>query len=202
MDAPVVIVDGRAIERIAHYLTPVLPTGIGAVVVVVIVAGDMVGDIHGMVVIERAALILGIEILYHHIMEPAAVLEIEFGTEHDVLEVIHIETAVLLHHILVALAIAVVVEHEHTRMVFKEVVGVKPQPPGIGVVVDTHEPAAQLVALYIGIFTLAHVATTRDKGIPERAQPGIAFFGLYRTIFLRHIGSTTKLGTHLESQFQ
>lgn len=84
----VVVVDRRAVERIAHYLSPMLPSGEDIMVIEVVSTADMLGASDGMVVIERSALVFGIEIFHDDVFQPRAVAQVEFSTEHPVLEVV------------------------------------------------------------------------------------------------------------------
>ena len=60
IDATVLVVDRRAIERVSHHLSPVLPSWIYAVVVVIVGTAYMVMDYRRVVVVNRTALVFGI----------------------------------------------------------------------------------------------------------------------------------------------
>ena len=131
-----------------------------------------------------------------------AILQVKFGPEHNILQFVHKETPVFLHHILLARSVAVVVDEQHARVILEEVVGIDAQSPGVGVIVSAHHPAAQLVALNVGIFALAHVTAAWQKGVPEGPQPPFAFFYRHRAVALLLIGCAAKLGSHLEAYFE
>ena len=67
VDDTIGVVDGRPIERIAHGLSPVLPTRVDVVVVEVVLTADVVGQRGRVVVIDGAALVLRVDVLEHHV---------------------------------------------------------------------------------------------------------------------------------------
>ena len=88
----VVIINRRTVEWISYHLAPMLPSRIDAVVIIIISTRYMVCDTRCTVMIVRTTLIFGIEILQHHIFQPARILQIQFEAQHDVLQRIHEET--------------------------------------------------------------------------------------------------------------
>ena len=56
------VVYGRSVERIAYYLTPVLPTWIDAMIVIVVDTGYLVAYILRMVVVVRTALVFCVDV--------------------------------------------------------------------------------------------------------------------------------------------
>ena len=123
-------IEGRGIEGIAHGLTPVLVAGVEVVVVVVVHTADLVGYLRGLVVVDGAALVGGVEILVGEGREPAAVVELEVDAPE---------------------AVVPSVLEEHLGVVFEEVVVVKAEAPALALVVEAEEPAAQGVARCVGV---------------------------------------------------
>ena len=101
-----------------------LPAREDIVIIIVVVTTDMVTVCGGTVVVHRSALILRIQILHDHVVQPSDLLQLHLRTQHDILEVVgHITVA----HPLIPLlspTIAVVVEHEHRRVVVEEMIGI------------------------------------------------------------------------------
>ena len=112
-DTTIVIIERRTVERITHHLPPMLPACIEMVVVIVVAPHQMSVQISRMVVIDRSALILGIEILHDDSIEPRSSLEFQFCTKHHILEVVEEIAVVFLHIPLLSFAIAIIAEHEH-----------------------------------------------------------------------------------------
>ena len=101
----------------------------------------MVGNIDGTVVVIRTTLILGIEILYHHISQPLAILEIQLSTQHDILERIEEKTGVfLLIPLIRSLAITIIVEEEKLTVVLEEMIGIDAEFPAVEIIVEAHHP--------------------------------------------------------------
>src|SRR5574344_125601 len=109
----VVVVDRGTVEWVAEGLSPVLPSGFQEVVVVVVHTTDMVGDDIVSVRIDRTALVFCVDVFDHSIADPAEVLEVYVGSEHDVLERIEEITALLSFDDTILKTISVVVEMEH-----------------------------------------------------------------------------------------
>ena len=124
LNPAILIIEGRTVEGIAHHLPPMLPAGEESVIVIVVTPTDMVAHGRSMIMIDGAALVFRIQILYHYIVHSTATFEIEFHPEHHVGKGIE-EIAVFLTLIpFIALAIAIIIEHEHRAMVFKIFVGI------------------------------------------------------------------------------
>ena len=203
VDDAVLVVDGRAVERVAHGLSPMLPTGVDVVVVVAVAAADVVGQRGRVVVVDGAALVLRVDILKHDVAQPRAILYVQLQAEQHVLQVVDEVATLLPDSPLVACSVAVVVELQHRRVVFEVFIDVESQLPGIVVVVHAHHPRAQLVALGIlilGAF-LGHVGTTWHEGVPHAAQSVVALVDAH-VAAPRHIGRTAKLGSHLQTEFE
>ena len=179
-----------------------LPAGVDAVVVVVVHACDVVADVLGAVVVIRSALILGVDILEDEAAQPSAVLQVELGAEHHVLQTVH-EVAALLPCVpLFALAVAVVVEQEHLAVVFEEVVGVYREAPQVGVEVQTRHPTAQLVAGAVGVDSVGCVAAARYESVPEVLYARAGRYALHVAVAVATIGLAAELARHLQSQFE
>ena len=174
-----------------------LPAWIVAVIIIVVHSCQVVGNVHRMVVIERSALILGIEILEHHIAKPCAVRKIQFGTQHDVLQLITIVSVLLAVLPFLTLAITVVVEEKHLTVVLKEMIGINTDMPGVGLVVETHQPAAQMVSLHIGIGSISGISTTGYEGMKEILKALARRYLHHLAIGSTMIDIATKLGSHL-----
>ena len=90
-------------------------------------------------------------------------------------------------------------------MVFKEVLGINGRAPPFAFVVETQMPAAELVALHVGIVAVARVAAAGDKGVEEvfRAVPHLYIFAREVAAVVGsapHVPRlTAELGVHLES---
>ena len=136
IDLAVAIVERSGVERIAYSLSPVLPSCIDVVVVEVVTTADMVLPALRMVVIDRTALILCIEVFERHATHRPLVFRPVAGAEQPVFEIIEEVLALLLHVPFFALAIAVVVELEHRGVVFEEFIRIDAEAPGVRVVVD------------------------------------------------------------------
>lgn len=198
----VVVVYRRAVEWVAYHLSPMLPAGVDAMVVIVVHACDVVADVLRVVVVVRSALILRVYILEDEAAQPCAVLHVELGTEHHVLQIVH-EVAALLPCVpLFALAVAVVVEQEHLAVVFEEVVGVYREAPQIGVKVQTRYPTAQLVAGAVGVESIGSIAAARYEGVPEVLYARAGRYTLHVAVAVEAIGLATELARHLQSQFE
>ena len=65
-DGAVGIVDWGNDERISDSHSPVLPTGVNVVVVVVVTPAYLLGNFVGVIPVHRTALILGIEVFIDH----------------------------------------------------------------------------------------------------------------------------------------
>ena len=78
INTSVIIINRRTIEWISYHLSPMLPSRIDAVVIIIISTRYMVSDTRCTVMIVRTTLIFGIEILQHHIFQPARILQIQF----------------------------------------------------------------------------------------------------------------------------
>ena len=89
-----------------------------------------------MVVIDRTALILCIEVFERQATHRPLVFRPVDGAEQPVFEIIEEVLALLLHVPFFALAIAVVVELEHRGVVFEEFIRIDAEAPGVRVVVD------------------------------------------------------------------
>ena len=111
----------------------------------------MVGDGRRAVVIHGTALVCGVEILHHHALQPLATSEPKLASEQYVFQGIEVVTVGLSLLIVGAFAIAIIVEMKLLGMVLKEMVGIHRHAPCRCVVVDTGEPRAALVSLYIAI---------------------------------------------------
>ena len=69
------IIERRAVERVAHDLSPVLPPRVEVVVVVDVHACNVVGNLSCTIVIDRTALVLGVDILEGQGVKPAAAFQ-------------------------------------------------------------------------------------------------------------------------------
>ena len=105
-------------------------------IVIVVAAAEMVGHIRRSVVIDGAALIFRVEIFQDDAAHPVAFLQLHLCSHHDVLErIVEVALLLLLHEVL-AFGIAIIVEEEHLRMVFKVMVGIERSTPSRHVVVQ------------------------------------------------------------------
>ena len=68
LDGVVIVIKRRDVKRIAHHLSPMLPTAVEVVVVVIIATAYLILDMAGLVVIHRTRLILRVKILHHDIL--------------------------------------------------------------------------------------------------------------------------------------
>ena len=98
-------------------------------VIVIVHTCHMVGDVFGVVMIVRAALKFRMDVFKYHVAKPTPILDVQLCAEHEIFQLVEIETAVFLHIVFLSGSIAVIVEMEQGRMVFKEMIGIKPQRP-------------------------------------------------------------------------
>ena len=68
LDGVVFVIKRRDVKRIAHHLSPMLPTAVEVVVVVIIATAYLQANVVSLVVIHRARLILRVKILHHDIL--------------------------------------------------------------------------------------------------------------------------------------
>ena len=78
VDTPILVVEWRAIQRVAHYFSPMLPPGVNVVIVKIVDARDMVTHVLRVVVIHGTTLKLGVQIFKHHAAHQVVVFQIEF----------------------------------------------------------------------------------------------------------------------------
>lgn len=202
--AAVGVVDGGAVERISHHLPPMLPARIDVVVVVVVTACDVVAHGGRTVVVDGAALVLGVQVLHHHVPEPGAVMEVQLQPQHDVFQVVEHEATVFLLVPLFPLSVAIVVHEEHLRVVIEIVVSVEMSPEEVAIVVEPGHPTAHLVARHVLIESLARVSTARHESPPEGTDALVALDVPRGLPVLAHgtVSVTTKLGAHLQAKLQ
>ena len=192
----------RAEQRVADDLSPMLPSGVGAVVIVVVGAGNVVADVLRAVVVVWTALVFRIEILEHDVSQPCAILDVHLCSEHHVFEAIHEVAAVLPCVPLLALSVAVIVEQEHLAVVLEEMVGIHAQSPCLGVVVYSHHPAAQDVALLVAIHSVCVVLSSGKERVPERFEAFFGRNGNHLALSVALVWCAAKLGSHLQSHLQ
>ena len=77
----VLIIKRRQIERIAHHLSPMLPTSKQIMIVVVIASRNLITDCWGMIMIDRTSLIFRGDILQDDIIEPSGILQSEVESQ-------------------------------------------------------------------------------------------------------------------------
>ena len=82
-------------------------------------------------------------------------------------------------------------------MVLKELIGIERKTTPVAIIVETHHPTAQLVALHILISCLTIVGTTWEKSVPISVQPFPILYGLHCTMTIRKIRGTAKDTNHL-----
>ena len=109
VDVAIGVINGRTIKRIAHYLPPMLPARIDVVVVIIVLSAQVVGNGVGVVVVDRAALVLGVKVFKHHIGNPSSVFKVQFRPKHPVFKVVNKKAAFLFLQPFVARTISVVV---------------------------------------------------------------------------------------------
>ena len=160
----------------------------------------MVCDTRCTVMIVRTTLIFGIEILQHHIFQPARILQIQFEAQHNVLQRIHEETAFYFLIPVCALTISIIVEEKHLAVIFEIMIGIDGSFPTVSVIIDTHQPTAQLVAGNIGISPFTCIRARCRQRMPEAFQ---IFLGrnLYHTVTYWTICIATKLSNHFQAHF-
>ena len=178
-----------------------LPSRIDAMVVVVVHASEMVRNIHRMVVIVRTALVLSIEIFEDDVTQPSAIFQVDFRTEHDVLEFVAIETALLVFHPLITLTISIVVEEEELTMILEIMVAIDTQAPRIGIIIDAEHPTTERVTSHIGIHAVGGIGSTRDEGIPHTLESTLCRH-LLHLVTHHTVGFAAKLIRHLQSHFE
>ena len=94
---PVVVIDGRPVERVAYHLPPVLPARVDIMIVIIVYSPDVVGYGLRVVVVYRATLILGVHIFEDDVAQPARVFEVEFRSEQHILHVVYEIATLFLH---------------------------------------------------------------------------------------------------------
>ena len=177
-----------------------LPSCADVVIVEIVVASDMVAHALSVVMVYGTALVLCIDVFKHHMLYRSLVFESQFQTEEPVFEVVHQITALFVDVPFFTLTIAVVVELQHGRVVFEELVGVGTEPPTVIVPVDTCHPAAYRVTCHIGVDTLIGVSTAGFECMPEGLESSLSLIHLHRAVGLAHVGCTSEDGGHLHSQ--
>ena len=202
-DTRVVVVQRREVQRVAHHHAPVLPTGLLAVVVVLVATGDMGADVLAVVVIDGTALVFRVQILHDDVLQPGQPLQVQVESQHIVFQVVHEEVEAFFLVPVGTAAVAVVVEQEHAGVVFKIVVEIEGHAPRGIVEAQPPHPAAYMVATGILIDTrrtgLAGIGTPGNEGMDEGFQ--VAGVIIDNTAII-DIGSTAKLACHLQAQFQ
>ena len=67
LNLSICIIDWRTIERITHYLSPMLPASIVTVIVIIVHSSQMIRNIHGMFMVIWTTLIFSMYILQNNI---------------------------------------------------------------------------------------------------------------------------------------
>ena len=179
-----------------------LPAGEDVVVVEIIYAADVVAAPLAVVVVQRATLVLGVDVFQHYGIEPVVGLVVVFYSEKPVFQAVEEIASALACVPILALPVAVVIEHEHRRMVFKVFVGIHAEAPPVAVVVHACHPAAQLVAglvLIDGAF-LYYVGTSGYECAYEIFEP-LPVFNLLHTVGTGLIRCSAERAGHLQTQF-
>lgn len=114
------IIDWRTIERITHYLSPMLPASIVTMIVIIVHSSQMIRNIHCMIMVIWSTLIFGMDILQYNITNPSAIFDIQFRTQHHVLEGIHKEAMAFLALPLLSFAITIIIKHKHLTVILEE----------------------------------------------------------------------------------
>ena len=127
----------------------------------------MIRNIHCMIMVIWSTLIFGMDILQYNITNPSAIFDIQFRTQHHVLEGIHKEAMAFLALPLLSFAITIIIKHKHLTVILEEMICINAQLPGISIIVDAHEPRPQLVAGNIGILTFTIILSARNKSMPH-----------------------------------
>ena len=135
-------------------------------IVIVVYARKMVGDVGGVVMVVRSTLILGVDVFQDQIAQPSAILDVDFGSQHIVLERVLEVSACFLYLPILSLSIAIVVHHQHLAIILEEMVGIDTQFPSVSVVVNAHYPRPQQITRGISIYSIALLLTARHKGMP------------------------------------
>ena len=76
-------------------------------------------------------------------------------------------------------------------------IGINTDMPGVGLVVETHQPAAQMVSLHIGIGSISGISTTGYEGMKEILKALARRYLHHLAIGSTMIDIATKLGSHL-----
>ena len=202
VDDAVIVVERRAIERVADDLSPVLPSRVDVMVVVVVHASDVVGYGLRVVVINRTALVFGVHIFEDDIAYPSVVLEVEFHAEQHVLEVVNEIAAFLFHLPFFSFSVSVIVHQEKGGVVFEVFVDVESPAPCVAVVVESRHPTADLVSGDVLIGGLADVGASRNECVPHAFQSTFSFHGQHGAVALPLIGCSSEGGCHLKSEFE
>ena len=90
-----------------------LPARGDMVIVVIVTTAQMVLPRHVMVMIDRTALILRVEIFEDDIAQPRTILQVQFTAKHNILEIVEHIAMFLLLIPLTARAVSVVIELQH-----------------------------------------------------------------------------------------
>ena len=85
-------------------------------------------------------------------------------------------------------------------MIFEIMIGIDGSLPSVSIIIDTHQPTAQLVAGNIGISPFTCIRARCRQRMPEAFQ---IFLGrnLYHTVTYWTIRIATKLSNHLQAHF-
>ena len=125
LDESIVIIDRRAVERVSYHLSPVLPSRVGIMIIVLVLAAKVVGDQWCMVVVNGTTLIFRVDKLHDNVTQPGTVFQIQLSTEHPVTQIVEEIAALLFLLPVLPLTITVVVHKEHCRMIFKETIHIE-----------------------------------------------------------------------------
>ena len=181
-----------------------LPTGIDIVVVEVVVATHVHLVVMRVVVVNRSALVFGIDILHYDVPYPPVVLEVELHSEEPVGEVVEYELTFLLHIPLLARSVTVVVNQEHGRMVFEILVGIERELPGIGIVVQSCYPAAEVVSFRILIYGrhLRSISSAWYQSLEHALQASVVLHDSLFASSIKHVACSTELCRHFQSKLK
>ena len=119
-----------------------LPAGIKTVVIEIILSAYVVRNDLIMVMVHRATLVFGIEILKQNVIQPWGIHKTDLNAQLYIFQGIQEITTFLLDIPFRAFTISIIVHEEHGRMVFKEMVSIEAKAPFICVKIKTCQPTA------------------------------------------------------------
>ena len=106
--------------------------------------------------IDGTTLIFRIEILHNNIIQPTELFQFQLCPQEHILEVVKNVATIFLRVPLITCPITIVIEQEHRRLVFEEMIEIGTDREGIGLIVQTHQPRTQMIAPGVAIHAFFH----------------------------------------------